>query len=318
MSLVSTQKDYLRAFLAVLILISAPQVKVSAFAGQKKIETGLEKFLVGGKEDLSGEFSSVLSFSLVDISLKERCSGTKVGRNLILTAAHCVLNESKQKDFTLVEKTKIGTKMYYSFSPKISNIKQVTTTQVVDVLIPPKLESCFDEPEEEVANCVEKSPDIALIQIKESKPFNQISAASVDLAYIQEGDTVSVVGYGVQSDNDTTPPVRKFHTMKVAPAESLKKVYQELADADEEVDNELYFGTYGISVGSEYASLGSGDSGGPVFKEREGNQYIVGVNAFAFCPNETPDCEITSNSFFARVHSGGLYKLGEWLSDMLR
>lgn len=290
----------------------------NSYADKKNGQPEFAKFLVGGKEDLSDSFPSVLSFSLVDNSLKERCSGTKIGPNILLTAAHCILNEVQHKDVTSIEKIKVGTHFYYSSSPKISNPKLVTSTEVVSFFVPSSLEACFDKPEKEVAHCVDKAPDIALIQIKESQPFNEIETALMDLSFVDHGDTVSVVGYGVQGENDASPPVRKSHTMKVVDPEMLKKVYEELSDAEDEVDNELYFGTYGISMGEEYASLGSGDSGGAVFKEREGVQYLVGVNAFAFCPNDTPDCEITSNSFFARIHSGGRYKLGEWLSDMLR
>lgn len=318
MKFLTVDRGRLRISLLILVFTLTWQSYVTASIAHEQFETGLDKFLVGGKEDLSEEFSSVLSFSLVDNSLKERCSGTKVSHDLVLTAAHCVLNEIKHKDQTSIEKTKAGTKMFYSFSPKIFNTKQVSYTQVTRVLLPPSLESCFEELDSEVAVCVDKAPDIALIQIKESEPFKENNTALLDLAFVEEGDSVSVVGYGVQGDNDSTPPVRKSHTMKVIPSEALKKVYQELTDADDEVNYELYFGTYGISIGKEYASLGSGDSGGPVFREREGVPYLVGVNAFAFCPNETPDCEVTSNSFFSRIHSGGRYKLGEWLSDMLR
>jgi secreted trypsin-like serine protease len=318
MELLMIDRSLLKASWMLWLLTCVLLANFNSYADQKNGQPEFEKFLVGGKEDLSENFPSVISFSLVDNSLKERCSGTKVGPNILLTAAHCILDEVNQKDVTSIEKIKLGTQFYFSSSPKISSPKQVTSTEVVNVFVPPGLESCFDKPEKEVAHCVDKAPDIALIQIKESQPFNVIETALMDLSFVDPGDTVSVVGYGLQGENDIAPPVRKSHTMKVVAPEILKKVYEELSDAEDEVDNELYFGTYGISMGEEYASLGSGDSGGAVFKEREGVQYLVGVNAFAFCPNDTPDCEITSNSFFARIHSGGRYKLGEWLSDMLR
>ncbi|MFM8314569.1 MAG: trypsin-like serine protease, partial [Deltaproteobacteria bacterium] len=162
------------------------------------------------------------------------------------------------------------------------------------------------------------APDIAVIELDESAEFSSAPTSEFDTSPVNSGDLITFVGFGLTSDTDKTRPVRKFHVSKVSSPQELKQAFDLYGITEAEVNFSLYFGTLGILVGKNYANLGSGDSGGPVFRNQKGIPALVGVNAFTFCPDDKEDCEATSNSFFNRINVGGPYHLGEWLTSVLK
>ena len=270
--------------------------------------------LVGGTEDLENHFSSVLAFSVDDNKLSARCTGTKIKPNKFLTAAHCFVSQNKGKAVVWGKQpSKSFKQIFYSFEPQITEPDHVQSLEVKSITFPPDLEKCFTKSNASLTRCIEEAPDLAVVEVQASLAFQSALVSDLDFFPVQVGDLVYVVGYGYQKEKDDSAPVRKHHLSQVVSQEELQKVYEEESNEDSQVDNELYFGVFGNLLGENYANLGAGDSGGPVFRHRNGKEYLVGVNSFTFCPQANPDCEVATNSFFARIHSGGKYQLGEWL-----
>ncbi len=271
--------------------------------------------LVGGNEDLANQFKSVFTYSIDDNELSGRCTGTKVAPNHFLTAAHCfILQESDE--ISVWPKSHKTPVIFYSFQQKVENVKRVKTVKVTEVVFHPALQQCFTQDKSERESCIENTPDLAWVEIEKSREFDEAPLVPLDLNRVTEGEYLTVVGYGYQQAEDLTPPARKYHLSQVAPPETLKKLYMDSSEDEDSVSDELYFGTLGYLLGPQYASLGAGDSGGPVFRSIEGVSYVVGVNSFSFCPDSPSQCEVTSNSFFARIHRGGEFQIGEWLEAL--
>lgn len=273
--------------------------------------------LVGGQYDYLGNFNSVLVFSAVDVKLSGRCSGTKVGKNLVLTAAHCFMEELAEGKEPIVQRNVAVDKIFYSFSPLVLSQWQVQEISVNRVIFHPELEHCFSKSNRASPKCVERYPDLAIVEVEQNEDFEKEQSVPVDFNFVNENDPIVMVGYGAQANHDQSPPVRKFHRSEVVSVETLAENHGGVSPKELKIYKELYFGTFGLLLGENYANLGAGDSGGPVFKEISGNLKLVGVNSFSYCQNEETECEVTSNSYFARVHTGGSHRLGEWLSGLL-
>ena len=178
--------------------------------------------------------------------------------------------------------------------------RSVESILVNSITFHPNLEKCFTKTHATLNRCIEEAPDLAVVEVQPTLAFQSAIVSELDFFPVQVGDSVSIVGYGYQREKDDSAPVRKHHLSQVVSHEELKKVYEEESNEDSQVDNALYFGVFGNLLGETYANLGAGDSGGPVFRYRNGKEYVVGVNSFTFCPQANPDCEVATNSFFAR------------------
>lgn len=274
-------------------------------------------FLVGGEIDSAGIFDSVMAFSAVSSELIERCSGTKIGKNTILTAAHCFYEELELGKNSVIKRNTAPSWIFYSFAPVIMNSSTVKKISIEKIFFHPELESCFSTSGDAQPVCVDKFPDLAIIQVEADESFSKENLSLIDLKPVSEGESVIMVGFGAQTDNDSNPPVRKFHRSRVVPLEELVKSHGGVSPDEFEVYKELYFGTWGLLMGPDHANLGAGDSGGPVFTLKNNVPSLIGVNSFSYCQNEEVDCEVTSNSYFTRVHAGSPHNLGEWISDFL-
>lgn len=293
-------------------------VRLSYFLICLKVFAEPQPLLVGGEFDRMGTFDSVLVFSTENERLEERCTGTKVAKGLILTAAHCFVDDGDSKPGMTIQRPKNVKKIFYSFSTFVTEPKLVKEIRVKRVRLHPALEKCFSKPHQEVSNCIDKAPDLAVIELDQSEHFSRQSLATLGTHSVQVGEQVFVVGFGAQGINDHNPPARKYHLSQVVSLEELAKTHGGVSQEELEVYQKLYFGTLGVLMGNNYANLGAGDSGGPVFTIQDKQAKLVGINSFSFCPDDDSECEITSNSYFSRIHVGSPLQLGEWISGLIK
>ena len=272
--------------------------------------------LVGGLEDIESRFSSVLVFSKDDKKLSSRCSGTKIANDKFITSAHCFIWEENGKIISWPSKQS-KKKIYFSFDRKIEKETQLKTAEVKAIFFHPVLSSCLGENKNVISQCIDSAPDLAVVEITNSPYFKLAPISFIDFTGVNVGEDVTIVGFGFEKENDENSPKRKFHVSRVVSQEALKKVYLENPEEETKVDDELYFGAFGNALGEQYANLGSGDSGGPAFITRNKVHRLVGVNSFTFCLQNNINCEVATNSFFGRLHRGGKYFLGDWLSKVL-
>ncbi len=244
--------------------------------------------LVGGYPVYTGQFPSVFMITGQDEVLGEGyCTAAKVAPEWILTAAHCVDHRYRnhhQHRMTMKFDIKPGQRMQYTFAT--DNVKGGETLNVLEVKLPSAM-----------------MPDVALIRVVPDGTFARAPMAPVSRAFVPANLYIDLVGYGAEGDADIAkrPARLTFHGAVVSTTEHLTSEVMKLGTKQEEVPPVLhFFGVINWPHLAGHTNLGGGDSGGPVFIS--GTHTIVGVNSEAHCPTENPDCEVTNNSWFARLN----------------
>lgn len=233
-----------------------------------------------------------LSYSIVGIYDSEDegiCTGSLIGPNLVLTAAHCInSNPSKMKIiFNINLDNVIGTKnqlitMFYQ--------RNVTDAKVNPVYLDPASE----DKESDVG-------DIALIKFEGTLPEGYHPAEILsDDSVLKTGVDITVAGYGIS--NVYTEPINPKKVKNLEDAIEFGEVYcfdEELTDCvsvEMGGDGKLRQTHTLISSVQETEfrldeSTGhgtcSGDSGGPAYVNVEGKLYLTGVTSrgSALCDN---------------------------------
>lgn len=288
--------------------------------------TGSEAKLVGGTEALDTEYPSVLIWSVNEVRLTDSyCTATKIASNLILTAAHCVLEQDESETpyegrWQRVASTAAGAEIKYSRDRRMTAQSQHHHLKVVKLHLPPALEACLAAtPLLPACTGRAPKPDIAVLEVAPAADsvFAGMPASPIEYGRVETGQRITIMGYGMTDDVMDHLPRLKFHRSEVAAPSVLKtKLIGTEADRDGLPDMRLFFGALGILEGALYANLGSGDSGGPVMRETANGPVVVGVNSDGYCPTEKPACERTTNSFFQRLDLGATHGVGEWLSGV--
>lgn len=277
--------------------------------------------LVGGVE-ASERFPAVFIFSEYRKNFTESfCTATKISANQFLTAAHCVL-EAGTKTWFFPEAAKPGQKYFYTFARNLSSPVSLNALTIRRVSIHPLLQNCLNKVKYSPAQCSVgglPTPDVAIVTVENSDgPFFKAPTIQFDFRKNIPGDEIIMMGYGSQTDGDTSPPVLRYGYSRVAEIEEISKAIEETSASGMGFTQwGFYFGSLGPLVDPKLPNLGSGDSGGPVIKEFP--DRIVGINSSAVCHDEAPkDCEITSNSFFARIDSESTIPLENWIRKIMQ
>lgn len=242
--------------------------------------------LVGGYAVHPGQFPSVFIMTSHEEDLADSyCTAAKVAKDWILTAAHCVdeahRNRHQRKRMADI---KPGQALQYSFAT--NEIKTAERLLVLEVRLP-----------------LGTLPDVALIRVAPQGTFAAKPCAAVSRGFVPAHLHVTLVGYGAEGEGEIQlrPARLTTHGAFVSTTQFLAQEVMKLGTTKQEIPPVLhFFGVINWPHLEGHTNLGSGDSGGPVFIS--GTQTIVGVNSEAHCPTEKPDCQVTNNSWFARLN----------------
>lgn len=304
------------AFALASLTLFAPLAACSADSATPSTNTD-DGELIGGEEVSETAFRSTLL-------IRGNCTVSRVGPRHILTAAHCIFDEAThalRADFmpgAVLDITSANAAD--SYGPKAeSGFRAVT---IAKMHVPAVY---FEERISGVRVLGEQvAPDVAVIELspEAEKVLADVPIAKVDLAAVEPGDKVVIMGYGCEAGlNGPKDYSKQRLKLKRTVALGLDSQSHEGSWVGKDLAGERakrlekgYLFTPGQRGKTEEASLCPGDSGGPVYRDDGAENRIVGVNAYySFRPDDGYDVSMTN--WHTRLDLGSRFDIGSFLAE---
>lgn len=275
--------------------------------------------LVGGSAATDGEFPSTFL-------IRSNCTVSKVGPRHILTAGHCVFDESAHAldlAFQPGQELQISSHAFVD-----SSTEPFIVLKIAAVHLPPVFAEDVTPPQQIRVLQPSAAPDVAIIEVapESEAGLSSIPAATIDLSTVAPGDKVIIGGYGC--DKGVTDAVKfdyskqqlKMQSTATLPSSSIVHAGSYLTSLSTPWAKNLvqqYFFTPGQSFDASQASICPGDSGGPVYRDDGTKQHIVGVNAYySFPPSASDPHGISRTNWHTRLDLASRFDTGTWLASL--
>ena len=252
--------------------------------------------VIGGRIDDSAD-TAVIQIAL---SGNSYCTATKIGKDLLLTAAHCFNQDSKL----------IG------FSSKVQNAKfEFFELKAQDIIIHPSYLDLGDDTRYEDSLTVF---DMSLVKVVPTSEFEKLSVMEMDFNVVSPGEELSFVGYGCEgsvNNLDGYIPRRKIARSTSLALSALLLPHGIMSEFYGEISDEIYkfnILTPGNKMEPRYASLCYGDSGGPILK----NDKLVGINSSYTFSDITSSGGTQTGVSKINLHSR-LSQVEEWIKSQI-
>jgi hypothetical protein len=265
-----------------------------------------EDDLIGGFESPQGKFLSTLQ-------VVGNCTVTKVGPNLLLTAAHCVRDSSGTIQRAFEPNAVLQLRVRQKSGPEVDRVATIVRTELHPQIAQLcRIRGCTSMASQDIRD----APDLAVIQV--ASGLANIPTAKIDTVEAKPGDAVNILGYGctgsVNGPSDGLLRYRETVTSSVDVAIHQGSSLGSSNSAGKQTVEANYVITPGPQqavVGANSAGLCPGDSGGALY--RKGRNVVVGVNAsYTFLPNG--DRPVTN--WHARVDGKSRWGTARWLEQM--
>lgn len=218
--------------------------------------------LIGGAVDSSQLFKSFFSMETND----GLCTGVKVASDLILTAAHCAMDTATAK----------------ALDGKISLTNGVETktlegATIKEVIVEPKYLVCVQQKKKFEECQGPDSGDLAFIRLTPQKNGQFVQAASLTnhLEAVADNSVITFVGYGCETRESDREGVSGENPRRKYGARQASDFYT----SDEYGFSKSYF-AFLFPVNPADAAVCAGDSGAPVFVQKEGAYQVAGITSF--------------------------------------
>lgn len=155
--------------------------------------------------------------------------------------------------------------------------------------------------------------DVAIIEVEGG--LDRWPAAPLDHTPLTKNTAVILQGYGCEAGLGTTPQVNrlKYQNTQVSAPDAIAAVMPYAGQAPVSSTASSYFFTPGTGVANG-AGLCPGDSGGPVYREVNGQLRTVGVNAYySFDPGGV----VPRFNWLTRLDTNTRHGTAAWLADVI-
>jgi hypothetical protein len=255
------------------------------------------------------------------------CSGSRIGKNAILTAAHCVAWGEMTRGTPVRVSNAANTK-----EPAAVFAKLLLRQAWVHPSMAAAIATGMTRDDFEDAEAMKRVlPDLAVLEfdaaIADTMPG--IARAEVDAAEVAIGDTITLSGYGcvdLAAPADGRPSFGETRVLSSADAKAPSTVAGLLRGGpvnagDEKVFDTAspgyFFNAAGGVLGSQGPLTCVGDSGGPVYRDGK----IVGVNSFRFMiPDRLPNgttALLWGVGIMPRLSDSGGFTTATWLKTLI-
>lgn len=257
--------------------------------------------LIGGTEAKAGQFPAT-------VHLEAGCTAAKVAPRMLLTAAHCVLDPA-----TVSVLYGEGSTISLSADPATG----YAAHEVAKVHVHPSWLSACDETYCGAASVTAKldAPDVAVIEL--ARDLDDVPEAVVDPTPLRSGDRVTILGYGC-TEGVHRPDARARASLawaeaRIVPADRALHEGSPVSTKDVPVFSRLYAQTPGPALSG--AGLCPGDSGGPLYAERDGALVVVGVNSnYTLAPESDDAAGLPVTNWHTRLDGGSRHDVAAWLA----
>ncbi|MEZ4258437.1 MAG: trypsin-like serine protease [Polyangiaceae bacterium] len=277
--------------------------------------------LVGGTEARDGDFPSTMV-------VRSNCTVAKVGPRHVLTAAHCVFDESRGE---VRAEFQPGATMYVSsaanvdntVAPEAAGYRAVTIAKVhvPGVFFEESVQAGWPR-----VLSTSAAPDVAVMEITagSASAIDDIPEAAIDLSPARPGDRVVIMGYGcekgVSAEKDYSRVRLKTQATRLVGVEATVHEGSYVQGVETPFGQNLaaqYVFTPGQGAEAEQASLCPGDSGGPVYRDDGRAKTIIGVNAYySFADASVDPDRVSKTNWHTRLDGASRFDVGAWLAEL--
>lgn len=269
---------------AILLLISSILISSCSSHEQNTLQAQDKSFIVGGSKVTTADRINQHVVFVYNKELGYMCTGTIIANKTILTAAHCL--EGSSADFVVIFSNEP-----FPILDHPSKASDVFTRNVEDIVINEDYESDFN-----------KAPpmnqhDIGLIYLTDKIPAGYKPVQVVmDETKIKKGIPVIAAGYGVthvsyseikyknnQKFRERMKSGEYVCDFQIKDVDGLPTCLQVQLSGEGELrqttNSIKYIFQSEVTVNEANSSTCSGDSGGPLFIEENGELLLVGVTS---------------------------------------
>lgn len=261
--------------------------------------------LIGGRAASASQFPAT-------VFVRGECTATKVAPKRLLTAAHCVLDPA-----TVSLRYAAGSKLSLAHDPS----KGYLDVEVASVHVHPAWAKVCEHHYCAASAVTARldAPDVAVIEL--ATDLADVPSATVDSAALASGDRVTLIGFGcttgVLVPDERDHASLKYASTRIVAADRAVHDGSPVLASDVPQVTGIYALTSGPGAAKSRAGLCPGDSGGALYKSRDGQLVVVGVASnYTLGPEDEDGVGLPITNWHTRLDASSKHGVAGWLRSL--